>query len=156
MAKAKTKTSNPKAKRKKRITPLTGMTESGDLLTEKEESFCRHYVREKGNGTQAIINAYSLDAKKRNMRNTASTMARDLLRLPKIIERLQEIQSIRKLDDDVADMELAWTATQRAELGPKIQSLNTYYKIKGKLKDTVEIVLPAERKKAIQDALKDL
>ena len=119
-----------------------------DKATMKQEIFCQEWVDQVGNGTWAAIAAFDLKnkdvlkipEKERNddqkqqaeaVMNTASTMAVEYLRKPKIIKRIDEILEERGFNDESVKRE-HFKLIKHAKDEVKMRAIDSFYKLKGK------------------------
>lgn len=112
--------------------PLTTKTKSGAILSQKEEMFCRYYIGQDGcpigNGTQAAKEA-GYEAKTYTV---YSSIAKENLRKPHILERIRELLDDTGLNDEIVDTELSFVVKQNSELNPKVSAIREYNKLKGR------------------------
>lgn len=114
-----------------RETPLTGKTKDGEITSQSEESFCLLYVQELGNGVQAALASYGTDEKPISYR-TASAIACENLKKPRLLKRIRELLDTGPLSDESVDAELSFLVTQSADLGAKKGGIDIFNKIKGR------------------------
>ena len=84
--------------------------------------------------------------------NTCSVNGKRLLSYAKINDYINELLN-ELMTDDNADAELAWVMHQRAELGPKIQAIREFNKVKGRITEHIDMkgLNLSELYKATQD-----
>lgn len=129
---------------------------NGEVLTPQQESFCQEYIKNKGNGTDAVMKIGNYTS-----RNAAGVTANEYLRMPKILARINDLVDQHIMTDEEADFELQKVARQDAELGAKVKALTERNKLKGryelhnKQKQTT-VVINTERKEEIENALEEI
>ena len=111
-----------------KITPLTGETKSGKVLTEKEELFCNLYVQN-FNRTDAALAAYDVDQTKPNWRSVARNIAHENLTKPYINERVRELLDEYVMNDEQVDLELSIVLRQNADFANKTKAIDIYNKL---------------------------
>jgi hypothetical protein len=115
-----------------------------DWLTLKQEQFCKYYMEEKWNATQAYINAYSIKNK-----STARTNASRMLTNANILNKIWELLNESWFNDFMIDIELLSLIKQEDNLNIKLRWIMEYNKLRRRYGDrdiynnTWIIVLPA-------------
>jgi len=135
------KAKKPKVKTTKKITKKKEVKAEVKKLTLKQELFCQLYATNLdyyGNWVQAYIEAYKIDLTKKWAYKTAQVSASQNLWKHMILERLRELGD-EVLNDAMIDKELAFVASQRSELWPKMKAINEYNKLKNRITDKLEI-----------------
>lgn len=140
---AKKKKAPVKKAVKKKVTPKKKEEEKKEekKLTPKQELFCQLYATNLdyfGNWVQAYAKAYWIDLTQKWGYQTAKTNASKMLTNANLLERLRELGD-DVLNDVMIDKELAFVATQRAELWPKMKAINEYNKLKQRIIDKSEV-----------------
>lgn len=172
--------SKVKKKKKKKVAPKIKF--DIDKLNINQQRFCQLYALNSflfGNATQCYARAYgyNLDSLSRQgvysdpdeegntekvedspyekALNICSVGGHDLLRIPKVNEYIKSLlQQI--INDDDADAEIGWVMKQRVDLGPKIQALKEYNRMKGRSVDKKQIEFTGLSLKELFDAAKNI
>lgn len=113
-----------------RETPLTGKTEDGEILSEKEEKFCQCYVETMGNGTRSAMIAFDIDKE-----CNAASQACEYLRKPKICKRISELLKDRCLNDATVDTKLGFLIEQGENLQVSAKAIEIYNKMNNRYKE---------------------
>ena len=111
-------------------------------LSEKQKMFCELFASDReffGNGTQAYIEAYNIDATKKGAYMSAKANAHRLLTKDYILNYINELFEARGLNDTFVDKQLEKLITQDAEFSVKIKAIAEYNKLKGRITDKKEI-----------------
>ncbi len=139
-----------------------------DSVTMRQEVFCQEWVDSIGNGTLAALKAFDIKDKdlfdkelpkkpktrseiikwnkeleniskrKKAVKNIAAVMASECLRKPNIIKRIDEILEERAFNDNAIKREhFKLIADSKDEV--KIRAIDTYYKLKGKFVDNINL-----------------
>lgn len=116
----------------------------GKNLTLKQEWFCKYYMEEKWNATQAYIKAYSVKNKW-----TAKTNASRMLTNANIWIRIGELLNEEWLNDMNIDTELLGLVKQNDNLGIKLRAITEYNKLRKRYDESLKvstwvIVLPSQ------------
>jgi len=109
-------------------------------LTPPQEKFCRYFVEDEellGNGTLSYEVAYNIK-REGNWYRTCSAAASRLLRSVKISARISELLNIY-LNDNLVDNELAYTISQKADLGSKVAAIREYNRLKKRVSENPSI-----------------
>lgn len=143
---------------KKTVKKQSPVTEDKNSLTLKSEIFCQAWVDYKGNGTQAALAAFDIKGKDiidegpkkgktgfvtvkakqewkekvRKVQNVAAVMANEILRNPKIRQRIDELLDERGFNDVSVKREHFKIVAQDKDLSSKMRAISDYYKLKGK------------------------
>ncbi len=113
-------------------------------LNLKQEQFCKYYMEEKWNATQAYIRAYSIKNKW-----TAKANASRMLTNANVLNKIWELLNESWLNDFVVDMELLNMIKQDDNLNIKLRWISEYNKLRRRYGDreihsnTWIIILPA-------------
>lgn len=128
-----------------RETPLTGKTEDGEILSEKEELFCHKYVETMGNGTQSALAVYDTESE-----NSARQVAYENLRKPRCIRRISELLKEHALNDATVDSKLNFLIGQGENLQVSAKAIEIYNKMQGRYekhnKQKSEITVTMDKK----------
>jgi phage terminase small subunit len=110
-------------------------------LTVEQADFCKLYVTKEffGNGTEAYIEAYSVDVSKKGAYEAARSSASRLLTKANILNRINELLDNEGLNNEFVDKQLLFVLTQNADFGAKIQAIKEYNKIKNRITDKLEL-----------------
>jgi len=139
-----------------------------ESVTLKQEIFCQEWVDSIGNGTIAALKAFDIkdkdlfdkelpekpksrgeiikwnrtleDIKRRKKiaMNTAANVAKEYLRKPYVAKRIDEILEERAFNDNAVKREhFKLIADSKDEV--KIRAIDTYYKLKGKFIDNINL-----------------
>ena len=104
-------------------------------LTLKQKLFCEIFIENKGNATQAVIDAgYDVTKNGTPTRNSAKVIASQNLAKPHIQEYIHEIYNRHIPLDFVAQRELDYLIFQEKNLSVKARALDIYYKSIGAYK----------------------
>ena len=127
-------------------------------LNPKQEYFCELYATNReffGNGVQAYMEAYGIDASNPGAVKSARTMASTLLTNVNILARIREKMDTATLNDEFVDKELSFIIEQDADMGTKMRGIAEYNKLKTRITDKIDhtsggkplgmIVLPPEK-----------
>lgn len=142
--------------------PRQEREEKEDALNLKCEIFCQVWVDELGNGTQAALEAFDITnkelceidwkdltpeniLKRKSAENTAAVMAREYLRKPKIIKRIDEIMEERGLNEESVKREHFKLIKQDNDLSVKRSAISDYYKLKGKFVEHVDVTTKGDK-----------
>lgn len=143
---------------KKTAKKQSPVEEDKNNLTLKSEIFCQAWVDCIGNGTQAALAAFDITGKEiidegpkkgktgfvtvkskeewkekvRKVQNVAASVAKEYLRKPHILKRIDEIVAERGFNDAFAQREHFKLMAQDKDLSSKMRALSDYYKLKGK------------------------
>lgn len=110
-------------------------TEVQKKLKPKQEEFCRMYATHTeffGNGVQSYIEVYNPDTSKQNWYDTARSVASEMLTNPNILSRINELLDLT-LNDAHVDKQLALVITQNADYRSKVQAIDQYNKVRGRI-----------------------
>lgn len=135
---------------------------TGVLGNLKWEVFCQAWVDTLGNGTRAALEAFEISYKelceidwkdldaagiltRKSAENTAAAMAREYLRKPQIIQRIDEIMEERGLSDAAVKREHYKLIKQDEDLSVKRSAIADYYKLKGKFIEHVDLTNKGEK-----------
>lgn len=113
------------------ITAILEMQETAieGKLTEKQEMFCQLYAQERdtfGNGTQAYIEAYDIDASTPGAYSAAQASASRLLMDVMVLSRIQELLQTMVVNDAVVDTQIAFWIMQKANPMASIAAIRIY------------------------------
>lgn len=113
---------------------------NSDLTIEQSE-FCNLYVTKEffGNGTEAYIEAYSIDLTKKGAYESARSGASRLLTKDNILKRINELLDNEGLNNGFVDKQLLFILTQNADFGAKIQAIKEYNKLRQRITDKIEV-----------------
>lgn len=113
---------------------------NSDLTVEQSE-FCNLYVTKEffGNGTEAYIEAYSIDLTKKGAYESARSGASRLLTKDNILKRINELLNNEGLNNSFVDKQLLFILTQNADFGAKIQAIKEYNKLRQRITDKIEV-----------------
>jgi len=136
------------------------MTSELTKLTEKQELFCNLYATNRdtfGNGTQAYIEAYNIDVKKKGAYAGARTSAYNLLTNTDILKRIDELLELGPLNDAFVDRQLAKIVEQDADFGAKMAAIKEYNALRARitkkvLVGTVDVRKEVLKKYGVEDA----
>lgn len=161
---------------KKTVKKQKPVEEDKNDLTFKSELFCQAWVDNKGNGTLAALDAFDITGKEiidegpkkgktgfvtvkskeewkekvRKVQNVAASVAKEYLRKPHILKRIDEIVQERGFNDSAVQREHFKIMAQDKDLSSKMRAVSDYYKLKGKY--APEIVEIAARRQ-IQEVM---
>lgn len=110
-------------------------------LTVEQSEFCNLYVTKEffGNGTEAYIEAYSIDLTKKGAYESARSGASRLLTKDNILKRINELLNNEGLNNSFVDKQLLFILTQNADFGAKIQAIKEYNKLRQRITDKIEL-----------------
>jgi len=136
----------PKRKNRKAKTPsnpLTFINEAGNtvLLTLKQKLFGEAYVRSRGNGVTA-----AMEAGYKGSAAVLSSVAYENLRKPQITDYIRLLLKDEGLTDEYVDKELLVAIRQDAHIPGKVRAIGEYNKTRGRhkpqeVKQTGEMVI---------------
>jgi len=115
-------------------------------LPPDQELFCMLYASDEeffGNGTQAYIKAYNIDATNKGSYNSARASASTLLTKTNILTRINEILEMGVLNDVFVDKELQFLIKQRSELSTKLGAIKEYNALKTRIQNKLDVNLHA-------------
>ena len=126
-------------------------------LSIEQEKFCQSYVSYDletfGNGVRSYLNAYGpsylVKNKKEMSYSTAQGCAFDLLRKPKIFNRINELLEIGGFNNENVDKQHLFLINQCSDLRTKMSAIDSYNKLKRRIDNKLELILP----KPILDAV---
>jgi len=104
-------------------------------LSLKQELFCKYYVENKGNATDAYFKAYAIPN-----RDSARKSSSRLLKDPYILERIEEFLEESGLNNVMIDLELYALIKQNDDLRIKLRGIQEYNKLRRRYEKK-----PAER-----------
>lgn len=116
-----------------------------DGLTANQEKFCFNYASDReffGNGTQSYIDAFNIDVgigKGKTSIETCRYRAHELLTNPNVLDRIEELCESAVLNDQFVDKQLAFLIAQHAEFRPKLGAIQEYNKLKGRIRERIEL-----------------
>lgn len=153
----------------------------GRKLTPKQELFCQLYVNNKllfGNATLCYAQAYAykldslsteaiyreeFDEETEQAKNikvddspydkayrVCQVTSSQLLSNPIINDRINDLL-YEMMSEKNVDTELTWLMNQRTELGPKVQAIREFNKLKGRIKGKGELEIKSLNLKALYD-----
>jgi hypothetical protein len=166
---------NKKSPKKKKVE--TKKSPLPDELNPQRMRFCKLYTQNSnlfGNATLCYAEAFGFDLESLSQEavygepdefgkrekledseytkayNTCSVNGSGLLRITKIDEYIKVLLN-EMMTNENADAELAWVMKQRQDLGPKIQALREFNKLKNRILNevvvTTNIIDPSEKEK---------
>lgn len=119
-------------------------------LTLKQKQFCKEYVNQKGNATNAYLSVYQVKNK-----NTASANASRLLRNANILKEIELVLQENGLNNFIVDICLLDLITQNDNLHIKIKAISEYNRTyRNSHKNISEV--ESENKKDISELEKSL
>lgn len=116
-------------------------------LNPKQELFCQLYASDReffGNGTQSYIKAYDIDTTKKGSYAAARASACDLLTMPNINSRINELLESGGLNDNFVDKQLLFLINQNADLSTKRSAIAEYNKLKSRITEKTEALVTAD------------
>jgi len=123
-------------------------------LTPKQEIFCRNFASQReffGNGVQSYLDAYNLDSRDSVDYETAKANAYKLLTNTHICERIAALLDLAGFNDNNVDKQLAMVINQSVDLKSKVAAIKEYNSLKARIKNSLEVNVPDEDKKALRD-----
>ena len=127
----------------KRIEAVEEIVEDEKKLNLKREAFCQLYVNGDkelfGNGVQCYIEVYEPDQSKPNWYKTASASSSRMLANVKIINRITELLEEKGFNDENVSKQHLFLINQFVYLKTKKGAIDSYYKVKGKFIDHIDI-----------------
>lgn len=121
-------------------------------LNHRQELFCQLFASDReffGNGVQSYIEAYDIDTSRKGAYESAGVSAHDLLKLPKITTRINQLLESAVLNDSFVDKQLAFVISQNAEFPSKVAAIKEYNKLKQRIVDRQKIEV--EERFAVDD-----
>ena len=128
------------------------------LLNPKQEMFCTLYASDReffGNGTQAYIEAYNIDVKKKGAYDGARASAYGLLTNPHILVRINELLESAVLNDEFVDKQLAFLISQNADMKTKIAAIKEYNGLKQRVTKKIDANLTGDLSVALVEFVGD-
>jgi len=136
-----------------------------EKLNLNQEKFCQNYAGMSdsllfGNATKSYMNAYP-----ETSYEAAMTSSSDLLRIPKIQDRVKELLKKLVVDDDYVDSQIGYLIRQGVDWSAKMKAIHEYnlvnsritkkikhsgkveYKLSDKDKEELDNILAANKKK---------
>lgn len=103
-------------------------------LSLKQKLFCKYYIENFGNGTEAVVKAgYVLNKKDGSInRNLAKSIASENLAKPDILTYLNNLLEKVGLNDETVSTQLLFLINQHLDLSVKARAIDIYYKRYGK------------------------
>lgn len=122
-------------------------------LTTKQVLFCEYFTggtETCGNALQSYALAYGFDLSNKSKYQSAKTNASRLLNNPAINAHIAVLLKRQKLSPELVDKQLELLIQQNANLTVKLNAINTYYKVHGKIRDEIHVSgLISERAKML-------
>lgn len=106
----------------------------------KQDLFCNYYACDPecmGNGSYAYMKAYQVKTLE-----TARTGAKQLLDKPEITARINEYLSQEGFNNENVDKQLLYVVNQHKDLHAKIKGVQEYNKLKKRIDNSLQIILP--------------
>lgn len=126
----------------KRLEKAQQEQEEKDIkLTPQQEFFCQLYASDReffGNGVQSYIEAYDINIEEKGQYNVAKSGASENLSKPYILDRINELLELGKLNDAFVDKQLQFIIAQNADLSSKTAAIREYNKLKQRITDKVD------------------
>ena len=111
-------------------------------LNPKQEKFCQLYTADINcfwNWVEAYLNAwYDIDKSNKNWYKTACVCASQLLSIPKVLNRINELLEEQGLNDAFADKQLLFLLSQHCDFTNKLWAIKEYNKLKGRITEKIE------------------
>lgn len=131
------------AKRVNRSISIDDSLELWIARNPKQETFCRLYASEAetfGNGVASYGEAYGMNVwgDSKDYR-TAVAGASRLLTNSNVLKRINMLLETDQLNDAWIDRQLAFVATQNADLGAKVSAIREYNKLKGRIDNKLKV-----------------
>ena len=121
------------------LKPVPGQTER---LTTKQEMFCQYYASPAeffGSGTTAYSLAYGYDLTIHKQKNICQVGATQLLAMPKINRRIDQLLDDLGFNDQMADKRLSELMLQRDEKSISLGALREYNKLKARIQEHIDV-----------------
>jgi hypothetical protein len=112
--------------------------DEGRPMTPKQKDFAKYYATHGdcfGNGKQAYMKAYECDPL------CAEAWASRLLRNVKVCVAINDHLEKEGLNDQYVDKQLLFIISQHADMGNKMRAIDQYNKLKGRLKQQMEVLV---------------
>ena len=109
-------------------------------INREQDMFCKLLAVDPdimGNGTKAYMKAYKND----NVL-TAKAAANKLLLKPEITARINEYLQQEGFNNENVDKQLLYVINQHRDLSTKVKGIQEYNKLKKRISDRLEIVMP--------------
>lgn len=113
----------------------------GEELNLNQEKFCQLYTTNNdcfGNWVQAYLAVYDIDKANKNWYKTACVCASQLLSIPKVLNRINELLEEQGLNDAFADKQLLFLLSQHCDFTNKLWAIKEYNKLKGRITEKIE------------------
>ncbi len=117
-------------------------TKPKSKLSPKQELFCTLYAEPGeffGNGTQAYIEAYSVDLTKQGAYQVARSGGYENLTKPHLLARIRELLELGPLNPETVDRELAFTIYQSADMASKMAAIREYNALNARITKKLNI-----------------
>lgn len=111
-------------------------------LTPKQELFCKLFATNReffGNGTQAYIEAYGIDATKNGAYQAAKANASRMLTNDNLLARIREFLDEAGLNDANVDKQLYFLITQNVDFPTKMAAIREYNKLRNRIVEKVSV-----------------
>jgi len=100
---------------------------TGDKLSRQQQAFCREWIENGGNGTNAGLKVW-----KTQTDNSAGAMASRALRSDKIVKYIRYLLDTEYLNSNKVDLELSKIVVQDKELNAKNKAIDTFNRLQGR------------------------
>lgn len=113
----------------------------GEKLTLKEERFCKLYVSDDtfGHGTKSYMQAYDYDESDEKKYKTARVKACEMLKKPKIINRISELLDKSGFNDVAVDKHLTFLIEQNVNFNVKLRAIREYNRLRNRVVTKLDI-----------------
>ena len=116
-----------------------GSKEVDNTLKFRHERYCQAFLKYRGNGTQAYLEASQDENGVPTVTyETASVESSRLLRNPNILKRIQEVLKEKGFNDENIDNELLELIIQNDDKGSKLGAIREYNKLKQRITEKLE------------------
>lgn len=108
----------------------------------EQEMFCQYYTSPTeffGSGVQSYAEAYNIDIAEKGGYNVAKTGACRLLKMPKILKRINDLIEDGGFTNENADKQLLFLMLQNADLPSKLGGIREYNKLKQRVTEKIQI-----------------
>ena len=111
-------------------------------LNVKQERFCQLYASDReffGNGVQSYLEAYNPSRKNPNWYDIACISASNLLGVPKVFNRINELLEIGGLNDVAVDKQLSFVIHQHKDTSSKVAAIREYNKLRQRIISKMDV-----------------
>lgn len=111
-------------------------------LSPRQEMFCRLYATDQeffANGVQSYIRAYKPDQSTLRWYDHARVRASAILGEERILNRINELLEIQRLNDPYVDKQLGFLIHQHSDLSVKLGGIREYNRLKSRIEQKIKL-----------------